>query len=684
MNIEQIVKELERERQLWIIADYLQNEGKFMSSLKKKLKHYLPDFTFSKSKSSLLRRIEERKYDESEPDLSEEIPTLNLEEALTKFEKLRKSRYKKELKLDFAESLKYFPTMPFEEIFPVIKKQLIHKSNKQVKVAVAGALGRLAELALNDELPEYNQYSNASSYDQRSEAEKDLIYSNVESSLKIILDEYDYLISLDREEVNSAIAETLPKLANISVRIADKYYVRLIENNNSKVKKTIASNLDKLLKVSWILGDIIYGVLISKESYDIIRKTAMSSYLDALKTTDYIIPRDDMPSVNFFREYLKRNSVEGRTDKEGMQSRKSLKDYISENREKSFSNSVSYHNKVGKIKEDIRPLLRDPSTDYTVYLDILESDENIKTLEDILQRKNEIEERKKEIDKLEKERIECASFTSDGLEFLEKLGSGLAGTTYRVRSEPLKDIDLAVKVFEEGKYSRKELEILFKLMHPNIVRVHYTPSKFVKKHNQPVDAILMEYIEGKTLEEILNENPNGLNPDKVKSYSQQLLSAIIYLREQDPPITHRDIRPSNIKITPKGKLVVMDLGNATEENPPVQKGNRRYGGEDDFFSWGLLTYKMWSGEHLVLTPSEEREPTKYGVFIEEAKRRLRNNDGSLKTEFRDKLFASSYKGELMIPVFCALQIPYKKKQDKIPDEEQGILNYFKQTRDNLV
>ena len=82
--------------------------------------------------------------------------------------------------------------------------------------------------------------------------------------------------------------------------------------------------------------------------------------------------------------------------------------------------------------------------------------------------------------------------------------------------------------------------------------------------------LVMDYIEGKTLEQVLNEN--GPQDEKtVARWAIELCGALSYLHNQDPPIIYRDMKPSNIIIKPNGSLKIIDFGTARVFNP--QKEN---------------------------------------------------------------------------------------------------------------
>ena len=69
----------------------------------------------------------------------------------------------------------------------------------------------------------------------------------------------------------------------------------------------------------------------------------------------------------------------------------------------------------------------------------------------------------------------------------------------------------------------------------------------------------MEYIEGQTLEQLLEQN--GPFPERrVLGWGRQLCDVLEYLHSQNPPIIFRDIKPGNIMLTHDGHIKLIDFG----------------------------------------------------------------------------------------------------------------------------
>lgn len=72
--------------------------------------------------------------------------------------------------------------------------------------------------------------------------------------------------------------------------------------------------------------------------------------------------------------------------------------------------------------------------------------------------------------------------------------------------------------------------------------------------------LVMQFIPGKDLAEMLAAQGGPFPPGRVAKWADQLLDALEYLHGRTPPIIHRDIKPQNIKLTPEGELVLLDFG----------------------------------------------------------------------------------------------------------------------------
>ena len=151
------------------------------------------------------------------------------------------------------------------------------------------------------------------------------------------------------------------------------------------------------------------------------------------------------------------------------------------------------------------------------------------------------------------------SWIVDRYKVMKKLSSNKDSEVYLCRDYSEENELVAVKVFKYNSdntmlesYFKRECEVLSLLRHDNIVNL--LDEGFDR--NQKIFYIVLEYIEGKTLEEIIKDN--SIKSFDKESLTDQLLEAINYAHSQN--ILHRDIKPSNIMITNEGKVKVIDFG----------------------------------------------------------------------------------------------------------------------------
>src|SRR5215471_16384415 len=131
-------------------------------------------------------------------------------------------------------------------------------------------------------------------------------------------------------------------------------------------------------------------------------------------------------------------------------------------------------------------------------------------------------------------------------EILSPLGAGGMGEVYRARDSRL-DREIALKVLPSHLASspslkqrlEREAKAVSKLSHPYICTLHDIG------HQDGVDFLVMELLEGETLEQRLLRGPLPL--DQALRYAGQIADALASAHRLG--ITHRDLKPSNVMLT---------------------------------------------------------------------------------------------------------------------------------------
>jgi serine/threonine protein kinase len=101
----------------------------------------------------------------------------------------------------------------------------------------------------------------------------------------------------------------------------------------------------------------------------------------------------------------------------------------------------------------------------------------------------------------------------------------------------------------------REANILVALNHPSI------PKIFDYFSHEERSYLVLEYVNGKDLEAILNESEGPVSEDKVISWAIEICDVLEYLHNHKPePIIFRDMKPSNVMVNQQGHIVLVDFG----------------------------------------------------------------------------------------------------------------------------
>jgi serine/threonine protein kinase/peroxiredoxin len=196
------------------------------------------------------------------------------------------------------------------------------------------------------------------------------------------------------------------------------------------------------------------------------------------------------------------------------------------------------------------------------------------------------------------------------------LGTGSFGTVFRAWDTTL-ERRVALKVMGAGN-PRSAAAVLAEaraaasLNHPNICIVHAVDP------GELAPMIVMEYVDGKALEDLLENGP--LPAEAAVSYARQIALGMSEAHRQG--VVHGDLKPGNIMVTPAGFVKIMDFGLARREAPgdgqspataggpkgmsgtpsymaPEQVRGLPATGPSDVFSLGLILYEMSTAKRAV-------------------------------------------------------------------------------------
>ena len=144
----------------------------------------------------------------------------------------------------------------------------------------------------------------------------------------------------------------------------------------------------------------------------------------------------------------------------------------------------------------------------------------------------------------------------------KELGSGAFGHVYLVVHKQtnaqyaIKAIDKRNKMnVEETPYFKREIEVMYKVHHPNVVKLygHFEDNNYC--------YFLMEYIsKGNLYGLIPKDNKKRINTKVVATIMKDVISAVYYLHNMNPPIIHRDIKPENILLNDGLVAKLTDFG----------------------------------------------------------------------------------------------------------------------------
>ena len=239
--------------------------------------------------------------------------------------------------------------------------------------------------------------------------------------------------------------------------------------------------------------------------------------------------------------------------------------------------------------------------------------------------------------------LQPGTLLRDRYEILSLIGQGGMGAVYKASDRRLPGRLCAVKeilplpgpgantMTHTQEQFLREASTLARLDHPNLPKVSdYFALAPHGANGQGAagpaptamsrDYLVMDYVPGLDLHQVVQQarrEQRFLDQREVLGWMAQLCDASIYLHDQEPPVLHRDIKPGNIKLTPEGRIKLVDFGLVKPldpDDPKTLTGMRgvgslpytpieQYAGElghtdtrSDLYSLGATLYHLLTGE----------------------------------------------------------------------------------------
>ena len=153
---------------------------------------------------------------------------------------------------------------------------------------------------------------------------------------------------------------------------------------------------------------------------------------------------------------------------------------------------------------------------------------------------------------------------------LKQLGDGGMGTVYLAEDQTVEGRLVALKFVSKGLILG-EARAALNLVHPNIATVRDVEFRAERPY------LVEDYIDGKTLEEVLADRGAPMSEDEVTRFLKPVAQALDYAHEMG--VIHRDIKPGNIMLDGSGKPFVIDFGIAR-----ARDDGRTFSGTPGFMS----------------------------------------------------------------------------------------------------
>ena len=210
-----------------------------------------------------------------------------------------------------------------------------------------------------------------------------------------------------------------------------------------------------------------------------------------------------------------------------------------------------------------------------------------------------------------------ATILANQYRIIKKIGEGGMGIVYLAEDTEMGNRPVAIKVLppllskniRAVENLRKEAITAINLNHPHIIRLYGFHS------DADIKFLVMEYIDGQTLEEKISESSDGkLSLEETVEIAEKVAAALDYAHSRRPPVFHRDLKPSNIMISKDSDVKLLDFGIAREMHDsytrvtgkadtsgtlpymsPEQLRGQKPTSAMDIYSFGVVCYECLCG-----------------------------------------------------------------------------------------
>jgi serine/threonine-protein kinase len=206
---------------------------------------------------------------------------------------------------------------------------------------------------------------------------------------------------------------------------------------------------------------------------------------------------------------------------------------------------------------------------------------------------------------------------------LKKLAQGGQSAVYLVADTLDNSAQYALKEMSESELSpaerkqaiadfQREADMLRLLNHPSLAKVYST---FVEDDKH---YMVMEYVAGRNLEEVLAEAGKPLPEAQVVPWGIALCDVLAYLHQQVPPIIYRDLKPSNVIVQPDHTVKLIDFGIArfhqtgqskdtvclgTDGYAPIEQYSGKTEPGSDIYALGATLYHLLTNKVPAAAPT---------------------------------------------------------------------------------